>query len=99
MNATEQLSCKQGSSEDVLQQRRKHYGTNAALSYEDPLHIVHGEGCYLYDAEGRQYLDCVNNVAAVGHGNPEASHKMPGQLQQPCHEFIFYKSLRSHNCE
>lgn len=64
----DQPSC---SSSDVLQMRRKHYGKNAALSYEEPLHIVRGQGCYLYDEAGNEYLDCVNNVAAVGHGNPQ----------------------------
>lgn len=40
------------------------------LFYEKPLHLVRGEGVYLYDADGRQYLDCYNNVAAVGHCHP-----------------------------
>ena len=30
---------------------------------DDPLKIVRGEGQYLYDDKGHQYLDCVNNVA------------------------------------
>ncbi|WP_028063357.1 aminotransferase class III-fold pyridoxal phosphate-dependent enzyme [Solirubrobacter soli] len=34
------------------------------------LHIVRGSGAYLYDAEGREYLDLVNNVAHVGHCHP-----------------------------
>ena len=40
------------------------------LFSDTPLHLVRGEGVYLYDAEGRQYLDCYNNVAAVGHCHP-----------------------------
>ncbi len=38
-------------------------------SESGPLHIVRGEGVYLYDEWGRRYLDCVNNVAHVGHGH------------------------------
>jgi 4-aminobutyrate aminotransferase-like enzyme len=41
-----------------------------SLSYRSPLHIVGGSRQYLYDAEGRRYLDCVNNVAHVGHSHP-----------------------------
>jgi 4-aminobutyrate aminotransferase-like enzyme len=59
------------SSSSVLQLRQKHYGKNAALSYNEPLHIVRGQGCYLYDEAGAEYLDCVNNVASVGHANPQ----------------------------
>ena len=28
-----------------------------------------GVGCYLIDERNRRYLDCVNNVAHVGHSN------------------------------
>jgi hypothetical protein len=59
------------SSSTVMQLRNKFYGKNAALSYKQPLHIVRGQGCYLYDDEGAEYLDCVNNVASVGHANPQ----------------------------
>lgn len=29
----------------------------------DPLKIVKAKGQYMYDENGRQYLDCINNVA------------------------------------
>jgi hypothetical protein len=56
--------------EEVLAARRRHYGPNAALNYERPLHMVRGEGCYLWDDQGRRYLDCANNVAHLGHCHP-----------------------------
>jgi 4-aminobutyrate aminotransferase-like enzyme len=31
---------------------------------------VRGEGTWLFDADGRRYLDCYNNVASVGHCHP-----------------------------
>ncbi len=36
-----------------------------------PLHIVRGSMQYLFDDEGRQYLDAYNNVAHVGHCHPK----------------------------
>lgn len=30
---------------------------------KDPVKIVRAKGQYMYDENGRQYLDCVNNVA------------------------------------
>ena len=54
----------------LLARRRRLLGPSLALSYREPLHIVRGEGAYLFDAEGRAYLDCVNNVAHVGHAHP-----------------------------
>jgi 4-aminobutyrate aminotransferase-like enzyme len=31
---------------------------------------VRGEGVWLFDADGKRYLDCYNNVASVGHCHP-----------------------------
>jgi 4-aminobutyrate aminotransferase-like enzyme len=55
---------------DILAARRQHLGPSLSISYRTPLHIVRGEGAYLYEADGRAYLDCVNNVAHVGHAHP-----------------------------
>jgi 4-aminobutyrate aminotransferase-like enzyme len=38
--------------------------------FEKPLYLVRGEGVWLYDNEGRRYLDCYNNVPSVGHCHP-----------------------------
>lgn len=50
--------------------RKKHLGPSLSLSYREPLHIVRGYMQHLYDAEGRAYLDAVNNVPHVGHSHP-----------------------------
>ena len=39
--------------------------------HENPIKIIKGEGQYLIDEHGARYLDCANNVAHVGHANPE----------------------------
>ena len=56
--------------DEILEARRRRLGPSLSLSYRTPLHIVRGEGAYLYDADGQAYLDCVNNVAHVGHAHP-----------------------------
>lgn len=57
-------------SNDLLERRRATFGRNLSLSYDKPLQIVRGVGAFLYDEMGRGYLDCVNNVAHVGHEHP-----------------------------
>ncbi|KXZ47610.1 hypothetical protein GPECTOR_34g769 [Gonium pectorale] len=64
----------------TLAARRRLYGPNTSLSYEQPLMIVRGSGTYLYDDQGVEYLDCVNNVSHVGHGNPEVASAICSQL-------------------
>ena len=55
---------------ELISRRDRVFGAGAPLFYEEPLHIVRGEGVYLYDAEGQRYVDMYNNVPCVGHGHP-----------------------------
>jgi len=55
---------------EILATRSQHLGKNLSVSYQQPLHIVRGWKQYLYDADGRAYLDAVNNVPHVGHCHP-----------------------------
>ncbi|KAJ9533261.1 hypothetical protein QJQ45_018384 [Haematococcus lacustris] len=68
------------STASILQERRQRYGPNTSLNYSEPLHLVRGRGCYLYDAEGQEYLDCVNNVAHCGHAHPKVAAAVSQQL-------------------
>lgn len=45
-------------------------GSAYRLFYDQPLHLVRGEGAWLFDAEGKKYLDMYNNVPHVGHCHP-----------------------------
>jgi 4-aminobutyrate aminotransferase-like enzyme/Ser/Thr protein kinase RdoA (MazF antagonist) len=54
----------------LKRQRSLHLGRSLSLSYREPLQIVRGEGQFLYDENGRAYLDMVNNVCHVGHCHP-----------------------------
>ena len=54
----------------IIAARQHRIGPSLSVSYRRPLHIVRGWMQHLYDAEGRAYLDLVNNVAHVGHCHP-----------------------------
>jgi 4-aminobutyrate aminotransferase-like enzyme len=45
-------------------------GSAYRLFYDEPLHLVRGDGAWLFDADGNKYLDMYNNVAHVGHCHP-----------------------------
>src|SRR5271170_6889282 len=64
----------------TLLARRDHaLGAGTPLFYEHPLHIVRGEGAYLFDPDGRRYVDMYNNVPCVGHANPDVVEAMTRQ--------------------
>jgi 4-aminobutyrate aminotransferase-like enzyme len=52
---------------DLLTRRQRALGSAYRLFYEKPVHLVRGDGVWLYDADGRKYLDMYNNVPHVGH--------------------------------
>jgi len=58
------------SKEEILEVRKVHISGSLGISYKKPLNIVRGFMQYLYDEDGRQYLDVRNNVPQVGHSNP-----------------------------
>jgi 4-aminobutyrate aminotransferase-like enzyme len=64
---------------DLLTRRNAALGAGAPLFYEEPLHIVRGEGVHLFDADGRCYVDMYNNVPCVGHANPHVVEAMARQ--------------------
>lgn len=66
----------------ILARRDRRFSAAMSVQFpDDPIHVVRGEGAYLYDADGRDYLDCVNNVAHVGHAHPRVAEAAYRQLQ------------------
>ncbi len=63
----------------IIQKRERNLSKALSLSYENPLHIVRGQGQFLYDAQGVAHLDCVNNVCHVGHSHPRVVAALAGQ--------------------
>lgn len=51
-------------------ERAEHVARSQHLYYDQPVEIVRGWRHYLYDADGRPYLDMINNIASVGHSHP-----------------------------
>ncbi|HHW50204.1 MAG TPA: aspartate aminotransferase family protein [Pseudoclavibacter sp.] len=54
----------------LVRRREASLGGAYRLFYRRPVHLVRGQGQYLWDADGVKYLDVYNNVASVGHCHP-----------------------------
>ncbi len=52
-----------------------------------PVSLVRGKGCTVYDAEDRDYLDCVAGLAvnALGHGHPDLVTAIERQARRLVH--------------
>lgn len=62
-----------------IARRARLLGPAYRLFYAEPLHLVRGEGVWLYDQGGRAYLDTYNNVASLGHCHPRVVAAMARQ--------------------
>ncbi|XP_058799292.1 5-phosphohydroxy-L-lysine phospho-lyase [Phymastichus coffea] len=57
--------------QETIRLREQLIGESCTLFYKsNPLKIVRGRAQYMYDEKGEEYLDCINNVAHVGHCHP-----------------------------
>lgn len=52
-----------------------------------PLVLSHGDGCYVWDVDGRRYLDLVGGIAvnALGHGHPALVSAVSKQASEALH--------------
>lgn len=64
----------------LIARREKVMGPAYRLFYQEPLHLVRGEGVWLWDKSGKRYLDCYNNVASVGHCHPKVVEAVTAQM-------------------
>jgi Ser/Thr protein kinase RdoA (MazF antagonist) len=52
-----------------------------ALTYDRPVHVVRGEGVWLFEADGTRLLDAYNNVPVVGHCHPRVTEAVVRQTR------------------
>ncbi len=64
----------------LMERRKRLLGPAYRLFYAEPVHVVRGEGVWLYDADGKRYLDMYNNVPHVGHCHPHVVEALTRQI-------------------
>ena len=64
---------------ELIARRDAVLGASYRLQYRQPVHFVRGQGMWLYDPDGRPYLDFYNNVPSLGHCHPEVNAAMAEQ--------------------
>ena len=73
------------------------YAQSVMNTFGPPKRVfVRGEGCYLWDAEGRRYLDLLSGLAvnALGHAHPTVLSAVTGQIATLGHVSNFFATRR-----
>jgi len=78
--------------DEILRKKKEYLIPCVYHFYDDPMQIVRGEGQYLYDHEGRQYLDCYSgvSVAGAGHCHPYIVDRICEQAKMLQHTSTIY---------
>ncbi len=79
--------------EAILEKKKKYIMPCLGHFYREPRQMVRGSMQYLFDSEGRKYLDCFAGVSVIncGHCNPEITAKVTEQvetLQHVCNIYL-----------
>ena len=70
----------EGSADPLIVSRERVLGPAYRLFYDQPVHLVRGQGSHLFDVDGVRYLDAYNNVASVGHCHPQVVEAVSRQM-------------------
>jgi 4-aminobutyrate aminotransferase len=76
-----------GDAADLLRRHKESLFPSVTLFYDEPIELRSGEGQYVFDGEGRQYLDFFGGIATVGSGHaiPEINAAIKAQLDAITH--------------
>ena len=78
--------------EEILQKNKEYLFPAIAQYYKEPLIISSGKGNYLYDIDGKEYLDFFGGIltVSIGHCNEEITEKICAQAKTLQHTSTLY---------
>ncbi|KTD72608.1 aspartate aminotransferase family protein [Legionella tucsonensis] len=61
------------SNEELINFRKKHFLPTAAFYHKEPIQLVKAQDAYVWDSEGRRYLDAIGGIVCIsaGHNHPK----------------------------
>jgi len=79
-------------SDEIIAKHKQFLWPSVANYYQRPLVADHAQMQYLWDLEGRKYLDFFGGIltVSVGHCNPKITSKINAQVNRMQHTFTFY---------
>jgi 4-aminobutyrate aminotransferase len=79
-------------SEEVVRKHKEFLWPAVTNFYQQPLVADHGQMQYLWDLEGRRYLDFFGGIltVSVGHCNPKVTSKVKAQVDRLQHTSTLY---------
>ncbi len=72
------------SNEALIAKRKKHFLPTALLYHNQPLQLVRAKGEYVWDEQGRRYLDAIGGIVCIsaGHNHPRIKQTLIEMLER-----------------
>ncbi len=79
-------------SQSILEKQKQYLWPNHLLYYSEPMPLDHGDGVYVWDVDGNQYLDFFAGIltTSVGHNNEKVINAVREQLGKLVHSSTLY---------
>src|SRR5688572_1506825 len=82
------------STEQILKTRKEKMLPSVVHYYKKPLHMAKASMQYVWDTEGKKYLDALGGIVTIsaGHNHPRIKQRMKAWLDEdkPQHSTTFY---------
>ena len=77
---------------EILEKQKKYLWPNHLLYYTEPLPLERGDGMYVWDVDGKKYLDFFGGIltTSVGHNRPEVTEAVRDQAEKLIHSSTLY---------
>lgn len=81
--------------EQILEKRKKYVYPTKVPYYKDPIHLTKAKGSYVWDADGKKYLDVIGGIVSIsaGHNHPRIKDKMMKMLSEDSIQHTTYLYL------
>ncbi len=87
------------STSEAVRKHKEFLFPAVAMAYQEPIALVKGEGNYVWDDQGKRYLDAFGGVltVSVGHANPKVVQAVVDQVKKISHTSTLYANEEQSN--
>ncbi|MEA2734264.1 MAG: alanine-glyoxylate transaminase / (R)-3-amino-2-methylpropionate-pyruvate transaminase, partial [Humisphaera sp.] len=87
------------STSQAVQKHKQYLFPAVSMYYQEPIELTRGEGPWVWDHEGKKYLDAFGGVltVSIGHANPKVVEAIVNQVRQINHTSTLYANAPQSN--
>src|SRR5215211_2621932 len=87
------------STSEAVRKHQQYLFPAVSMYYKEPIALARGEGSWVWDDQGKKYLDAFGGVltVSIGHANPKVVDAIVNQVKQINHTSTLYANAAQSN--